>query len=152
MVRNMAKKSKKIEYAGFWPRFGAHIIDNIVEATVPAIMGFGALFLIDTDPAGGLVLIFLALLLWMVLALINGWYLVAKTGSSLGKKSAGIKIQDTKGKNLSYGSAFVRIFIKKLCFFFGVPGALIYTIPLWVDKKEKKSLGDLVASSFVVEK
>ena len=142
----------KIKYIGFWPRFGAHILDNILMASIPAILFISGAATIDFEPGAGIGLILLAILVWFVLAIANDIILVAKIGSSLGKRIVGIKIQDKKGKNLSYGMALVRMLVKRALFFFGINGALVYVIPLWADKKEKKSLGDLAAKSFVVER
>ena len=142
----------KIKYIGFWPRFGAHILDNILMASIPAILFISGAATIDFEPGAGIGLILLAILVWFVLAIANDIILVAKIGSSLGKRIVGIKIQDKKGKNLSYGTALVRMLVKRALFFFGIIGALVYVIPLWADKKEKKSLGDLAAKSFVVER
>lgn len=145
----MAKKTK--DYAGFWPRLGAHILDNIFESVIPGIMFLIGIGLADANPTAGVSLILLAFPLYIVITIFNEWIMVAKTGQSLGKKAAGLMIQDKAGEKLSYGMAFVRMLVKHGCFFFGLIGALVYTIPLIADSKERKSLGDLAASSFVVK-
>ena len=141
-----------MKYADFWARFGAHILDNLINVGVMilGIIMIAGGFSSGNGIVGGFALMF-AILGYFGFLFYNHIYLVGEKGASLGKKAVGLQIVNEKGKNIGMGMAFVRILVKDLCFLFSLMGAILYIVPLLAGDK-KQSLGDLAASSYVIYK
>lgn len=123
-----------VEYAGFWRRFLASLIDAIILGVVVGVinLGFGDL--------GELV------------GLIVGWIYYACLESSdwqatLGKKAIGIIVTDLDGNRLSFGRATGRHFAKILSAIILLIGYIMAGFT-----QRKQALHDIIAGCLVVMK
>jgi len=158
-------EARPMNYAGFWSRFGAYLIDAIVVwimAFIILIVTIGptSLAMLSTlsqshmtgNPQFGAVPAsfsfallsgFSLSLLLPVLYFIIMW---GRRGATLGKMAMGIKIVRTDGSDISYGSAFLRYIGQQLVspIFF----CLGFLWMLWDDKGQ--TWHDKIASTCVV--
>lgn len=127
---NFQQEQKPVQYAGFWWRFLAYLIDNIIISTVMwillipvfAIFGISMYSLqqsganLDNDPAfiGSIVLGYSMV---GILSLVGTWLYYALMESSkhqgtLGKMALKIKVTDYEGNRVNFGQATGRYFGK----------------------------------------
>ncbi len=162
-------ETKQANYAGFWLRFAAYIIDQFVIGVagfiiaVPIILGIIA-FGLNLDGikhpreffahdglllVGGIVgLIMLAVMFsivmkWLYYALMES----SKYQGTIGKIAVSIKVVDMEGNPVTFGRASGRYFsriITNMTFLIG------YIIAGFTEKKQ--ALHDLIASCLVVKK
>jgi uncharacterized RDD family membrane protein YckC len=88
-----------VRYAGFWPRFGASLVDCIV---VFVVLGFA--FFLQAQTLGAAVLSHVLLLSTHLYYIVP----VALTGRTLGKSVAGIRILRADGSPAGWEAAFMR--------------------------------------------
>lgn len=135
---------RKYHYAGFWLRFAAHVIDNIIMTLVyfvAMIVFLGAQQDDSTVTA-----------IFAIISMAGGWLYYAVLESSdmqatIGKKLIGLKVTDLKGNRVSFGKASVRYWAKILSI------ATLYigfAMAGWTEKKQ--ALHDMVAGCLVVRK
>jgi uncharacterized RDD family membrane protein YckC len=122
------------DYAGFWKRLGAYIIDY---------------FLIS---AATFALMFVSWGLLSPLLLVTGWLYFALMESSskqatLGKMALSIVVTDMDGKRISFGRATGRYFGKILS---GIILLIGYIMIAFTEKKQ--GLHDMLANTLVVDK
>ena len=140
-----------MNYAGFWLRFAAAILDGIILYILGSIAGFivglivGILSL-GNDPTT------IAALLGGVAGLIVGWLYHAFQESSsyqatLGKRAVGIVVTDLDGKQISFATATGRHFGKILSTLILMIG---YIMAAFTEKKQ--ALHDTMAGTLVVKK
>jgi uncharacterized RDD family membrane protein YckC len=155
----------RADLAGWWPRFGAYLIDTLIVG-VPAAIILGALIGLGAavgDSTGGLVAVIvtflLALLVVAAVALLYAPLLMRRpgprNGQTLGKQALAIRVVRTNGLPFDFGSgAFREILLKGLgvgiasSFFFGLPALLNFLWPLWDD--DNRALHDMAAQTRVV--
>jgi uncharacterized RDD family membrane protein YckC len=152
-----------VSYAGFWKRFVAYVIDDIVLSLagffvllfIGALFGlsFLSLFSGDAESTVALIIAAASAVLMAILALmIVGWLYYALMESSvnqatLGKMALGIKVTDLEGNRISFGKATGRYFGKI------VSGMILYIGFIMAGFTEKKqALHDIMASCLVVNK
>jgi uncharacterized RDD family membrane protein YckC len=152
-----------VSYAGFWRRFVAYIIDDIVLSVVDfvVILFVGALFGLsflsmfsgDVESTVALIIAAASAILMAILALlIVGWLYYALMEASisqgtLGKMALGIKVTDLDGNRIAFGRASGRYFGKI------VSGMILYIGFIMAGFTEKKqALHDIMASCLVVKK
>lgn len=153
-----------VRYAGFWRRFVAHLIDQILVGMVaflvliPALALFGlgvgaAAIEEDTEAMGGF---FIAALMAyfgaILLIIVAQWLYYALMESSskqatLGKLALGIIVTDLNGNRISFGRATGRYFGKILS---GMILAIGYIMAGFTERKQ--ALHDIIASCLVVLK
>lgn len=143
------------EYAGFWVRAAAAIIDGIILSVVNSIIGamfgggFGPASLSQQggSDAGDIAGLFS---IWMISVLINGAYYVGLTGlygATLGKRVLGLRVVDSNGQMVGLGKAALRELIGKF-----VSGIVIGLGYLWVAFDEKKQgWHDKIAGTYVIK-
>jgi uncharacterized RDD family membrane protein YckC len=140
--------TQDVNYAGFWVRFGAHIIDSLVLAigigTMSVVLGFTAGF---SHMNSGL-----ASLMISGLALLGIWFYFAGMESSeyqatCGKMTFGLQVTDTEGRRLSFWRATGRYFAQYLS---AIPFNLGYLIIGFTEKKQ--GLHDILAGTVVVKR
>jgi uncharacterized RDD family membrane protein YckC len=146
-----------VEYAGFWLRFCAAFIDNIIiqapfwilsvviEVTNPPTAGPGGV----ATPTGanaalncGAGLLNL-LVFWL-------YYAFQESGphqATLGKRLVGVKVVDVNGQPLSFGHATGRTFAKILS---QITCTIGYIMAAFTERKQ--ALHDMVAGTLVVKK
>ncbi len=151
------------EYAGFWKRFLAYIIDGILLSVVYfvvlipvfGLLGIGAATYQEGDPAASEAFMMAAAgvyFLSMVVIFIAGWLYFAlmessNKGATLGKMALGIKVTDLDGNRISFGRATGRYFGKI------ISGLILYIGFIMAAFTEKKqALHDMMASCLVVNK
>lgn len=155
----------EVRYAGFWLRFVAYIIDDI-------IMGFAG-FLISLPFIGGIVFsaigisenpdntenlikgitgILGSVFGLVVVAVILGWLYFAlmessKNQATLGKMALGLKVTDLDGNRISFARATGRYFGKI------ISGMILYIGYILAGLTEKKqALHDIMAACLVIRK
>ena len=151
----------RISYAGFWKRFVAYIIDEIIlsAAGFVVVLSIGALFGLsflsafsgDSESTVPLIVAAASAIIMAVLAMmVVGWLYYALMEASvnqatLGKIALGIKVTDLNGNRISFGKASGRFFGKI------VSGMIFYIGFIMAGFTEKKqALHDIMASCLVV--
>lgn len=152
--------------ATFGPRAKAGIIDAALTliGIIPMFIGTGMLIAgaPATDPyndnltidgtgsgglmGGGLVLMLLGLLLMLAITVWNRFFRMGRTGQSVGKSVAGLKLVDNKtGAPIGAGKAFLRELVHSIA------NQLFYISYLWMLWDDnKQTLADLAVSSTVI--
>lgn len=148
------------EYAGFWLRLAAHIIDHFalglalgsIVAFSMLAMGISAGLLADMDhPANQVIVISLSAILG-VLGLAASWLYYALLESSshqgtLGKMALNMKITDMSGNRITFARATGRFFGKFLSSF------ILYIGYIMIGFTEKRQgLHDILAGCLVIKK
>ena len=148
------------EFAGFWLRVAAYIIDYFVLGSVlAALMVFiglamgltTAIFYDMEDQANQVVIVTLSAILG-IMGLAASWlyYAVLESGSyqgTLGKMLLNLKVTDLEGEQISFSRATGRFFGKFLSSF------IIYIGYIMIGLTEKKQgLHDILAGCLVVRK
>lgn len=153
-------------YAGFWIRFVAYIIDMILLGAVISIivfplmgaLGYGAYGqmsggeMTEDDTAGLISMIYGAGAVIQIIQLVAWWLYSALLESSakqatVGKMALGLKVVDKNGERLSFGTATLR-YIGKI-----ISGMILligYIMAAFTAKKQ--ALHDMIASTYVVKK
>jgi len=152
-------------YAGFWLRFAAHIIDQLILQLVvgiislPMIFGMVAGIIAASKEIGGsskaiaiLSVIFGFIGLLFMISLVAGWLYYAimessKLQGTLGKMAVDIKVTDIEGNQISFARATGRYF-----------GKIISNMTLYVGyimaglTVRKQALHDIMSDCLVVRK
>jgi uncharacterized RDD family membrane protein YckC len=152
-----------VRYAGFWRRFVAHLIDQIILGCVafmlliPALALFGigvGTGMLDESPSGiGFIIAAIAAYLGAILViLIMQWLYYALMESSnkqatLGKLVLGIVVTDLGGGRISFGRASGRYFGKIVSYMIIYIGFIMAGFT-----ERKQALHDIMASCLVVMK
>lgn len=148
-----------MEYAGFWIRFGAWMIDYVIITVVSmALMAIGGVSAAmsgmmdgleqseELNPAviGGILLFY-----GLLFAFVFGYkiFMVGKYGATVGKLAVGIKVVTADGGKVSYMRATGRAFAEILS---GMTLYIGYIIAGFDD--EKRSLHDHICSTRVIMK
>ena len=144
------------EYAGFWIRFFALLIDGIILGVVGgiimAVFGGAAFVSAPSEPTPGTAGVFAGLfgaaqfLIWAIeIAYFVG--LTGSYGATLGKMVLGLLVVDANGQKISFGKAVLREIIGKW-----VSGIVFGLGYLWVAFDGKKQgWHDKIAGTFVVK-
>ena len=148
-----AQAAPALEYAGWWSRAGALLIDGLI-LSVPSVVGI--VILVAAGAAGdddgnsavalvGLLFIFCAI----VLPFVYFPYLHSREhGQTWGKRATGLRVRTSDGSRLTGGRSFARYAIQVVFGIFYVPLLLDYLWPLWDARNQ--SLHDKVVDSVVV--
>ena len=140
-----------IEYAGFWRRFAATIIDsillNIVTMVVGLIVGIrpGMLYgenLVDVArPRLAAFSLITAVIAWLYYTLLES----SSRRATLGKMALGISVTDVTGSRISFGRANGRYWAKILSSVILMIG---YIMAAFTERKQ--ALHDILADTLVV--
>lgn len=135
-----------VEYAGFWIRFAALMIDSVVLGVVSLIVMFALIFAmvaINLDPVIAYVVIYLVSIIIQIgyAPLMHS----SERQATYGKMAMGIKVTDLGGRRIGFGRALGREFAKIL-------SALIFMIGYIMAgfTERKQALHDMIASTLVV--
>jgi uncharacterized RDD family membrane protein YckC len=141
-------------YAGFWKRFGAHVIDEVILSViiivliviVAAAVGVPLeLSGVDEDVIAPLILLYFIALEFLV----NWLYFTISECSgrqaTLGKMALGIIVTDMEGKRISFARANGRFWSKIISGLFFNIG---YIIAGFTERKQ--ALHDLIAATLVI--
>jgi uncharacterized RDD family membrane protein YckC len=138
-MAGFAPTATAVEYAGFWIRFLAIIIDGVILGIVDTFVG--VLLREDfTDTS--------ALSFFIGLVVSAAYFTIAHSrwGQTIGKLAVGIKVVDANGGLLSPGAAFIRwigYYVSGIILFIG------YIIAAFDSRKQ--ALHDKMAGSFVIK-
>ena len=138
------------EYAGFWIRFLAYLIDTLLMTVVlvPLAAFIGAVMAATADENGASLIIFG---LVRVVSLAGGWLYFALLESSpwqasVGKKALGLRVTDLNGNRIAFGKATGRYFGKVLS------GLILFIGFIMAAFSERKqALHDQLAGTLVVK-
>ncbi len=134
-------------YAGFWIRFGAKFIDNVILQIVGGLAGFVIGFSL-TNQLGEFATQLLAGGVGYAISLAYTTYLVGKYGATLGKTGCKLKVVRPDGSPISYGRACGRFFAEILS---GLILGIGYLMAAF-DKEERRALHDRICDTRVVKK
>lgn len=156
-------------YAGWWQRVGASVLDTLVMAVPLVVLAVIGVLAVPTEsticrdiddrpyvcrqPTGaGWALIVGLIAIGLVIYLGYQTYFVGRTGQTLGRKATGIMVVDRhKGVPIGMGRAFGRYL---LTIVFGAACGLLQILdslwPLWDD--EKQTLRDKATNAIVIRK
>jgi uncharacterized RDD family membrane protein YckC len=144
-----------MEYAGFWRRFTAYFLDNVILAFAELVFLFvlglvlqltGITDSINKDETSqiiaGTFLLILIIVNWLYFSLMES----SKFQATVGKIALNIKVVDYEGKKISFKLATIRYFSKLL-------SALILFIGFFMAgfTKRKQALHDLIAKTTVIK-
>jgi uncharacterized RDD family membrane protein YckC len=154
-------------YAGFWIRFVAWIIDAIILSAlqfiavmpVLGLLGIGAASSMqDFDPSNeaeaismmGQIMAFAGVAQFIFLGIQTLYYAFMESSNyqaSIGKMVLGVKVTDINGAKLDFAKAFIRNISKIISSFILFIG---YIMAGFTDKKQ--ALHDMIAGTLVVKK
>lgn len=129
-----------MNYAGFWQRFFALILDGIIISVVSMLIGV-VLSLVMGDAATNLNTV-----LQLIIGIGYWVFYQQKEGQTLGKKALGIKVVNASGKTPDLMTFFLREIIGK--FVDALTIGVGYLWMLWDPKKQ--CLHDKIASTYVI--
>lgn len=141
------------DYAGFWHRFGAFVIDAIVLIAAAVAIGLvlglvaggftgDAAVLEEDETAAGAFFQLLALLgQWLYFALMES----SSKQATLGKMAVGLRVTDMDGNRVGFGKATGRYFGKIVS---GLILGIGYLMIAWT--KKKQALHDQMAGTLVL--
>lgn len=154
------------EYAGFWLRFVAYIIDAIILGIahwiiimpILGLLGFGAYGTFPTgemsdEEIAGFASIFTgSILVIQLISIVLYWLYFALMESSskqatIGKIALGLKVTDMHGERIGFGQATGRYFGKIIS---GLTLLIGYIMAGFTEKKQ--ALHDILAGTLVVKK
>ena len=147
-------------YAGFWRRFFAYLIDNILLGCVSLVLCIPIFIVIGVGTASGELgdepLGFVAILLSMYLVIVSvlivlQWLYFAlmesTRGATIGKMALGIIVTDMNGARPTFGRASGRYFAKLIS---NLTFGLGYVIAGF--SQQKQALHDMIAGCLVIHK
>lgn len=144
-----------VDFAGFWPRAGAKIIDQVIVSAVNMIFMFLFIFgsFMSTNSGGEpsplqIAMILLGYALVFVFSLGYSVWFLARYGATPGKMALGLKVVTPEGGSITLGKAFARFFAELLS------GMVCYIgyIMVAFDKEERKALHDILCNTRVIRK
>jgi uncharacterized RDD family membrane protein YckC len=153
----MFEQYQTAQYAGFWQRFAAALIDGLLMMMVfcPLGMMLGVFGAIAEESGGGAEAMQAASaglsLLIQVISAVVGWLYEALLTSSnwqgtVGKKLLGIRVTDLDGNRISFGRATGRHFAKYVSQMICLIG---FIMVLFTERKQ--GLHDMIASTLVLQ-
>jgi uncharacterized RDD family membrane protein YckC len=155
----------RVEYAGFWLRFLAYILDNVVIGIAAMMILIPLIFLTglgsflskihpdeDINDVGAFMLIGIVFLLatisLVVTWLYHAWMESSEWEATLGKRVLGLVVTDLAGQRISFGRATARHFSKIITNM--VPLAIGYLMAGFTEKKQ--ALHDMIAGCLVLRR
>ncbi len=143
---------RHMNYAGFWIRFGASIIDGIITGVVNVMIniGFGAMAAVVSssgDSKNAIIFSAISTLLSLCIAIGYETFFTGKWGATIGKMACGLKVVTPEGDKVTYSRAFGRYFAKIVSSLILLIG---YIMAAFDD--EKRALHDRICDTRVVRK
>lgn len=152
--------ASRVQYAGFWIRFLAIILDGLILGVVLSPITFGIFALMGAtasfannadDPARAMAVVFPAFFLAFGLGVIAKWlYEALLTSSSkqatIGKMACGLRVTDLQGRRLTFARATGRFFAKYISSMTLLIGYIMAGIT-----ERKQALHDFIAGTYVLK-
>lgn len=137
-----------VQYAGFWKRFGAALLDGIILFIVQRLIIFVLTFFSGAilRRAQG-VEVFSSVLIIVITWLYYAFQESSPQQATLGKQALGIIVTDLNGNQISFARATGRYFSKILS---GLILLIGYIMAAFTEKKQ--ALHDIIAGTLVVNK
>jgi len=139
-----------LDYAPFWPRFGAKLIDSIITNVASGIIQFGAIIPIGmfskNDALIGIVYL-VSSLLAMAISITYYVYFLVKHSATPGKMALGLKVVTPEGGPITAGTATGRFFAEILSAMICGIGYIMVAFD-----EEKRALHDRLCNTRVVRK
>ena len=139
-----------LNYAGFWIRFGARVLDGILAQVVfiplRLVLGLGAFG--NASPDNALALGIMAIMLTLVQVVALAIYEILMTGmrgATLGKMALGLKVVRADGSPISMGLSTGRYFATYVS---GITLFIGYMMAGW--DNQKRSLHDRICETRVI--
>ncbi|MCD4769927.1 MAG: RDD family protein [Bacteroidales bacterium] len=164
-METLSTEKTEVRYAGFWLRFVAYIIDDLIMGFVGFIVslpfiggiifsaiGIGEHADLDEKTFLGIAGIIGSVVGLVIVIAVMGWLYFAlmessKTQATLGKMALSLKVTDMEGNPISFGRATGRYFGKI------ISGMILYIGYILAGLTEKKqALHDMMANCLVVRK
>jgi uncharacterized RDD family membrane protein YckC len=160
-----SENQKPVRYAGFWLRFVAYIIDDLILGFIGFFISlpfigsivFNAFQIADAGGHDdklffGIAGIVGAVFLWIIMSIVVGWLYfslmeASKHQGTLGKMALGLKVTDMEGNQVSFGRATGRYFGKIIS---GMIFMIGYILAGLTEKKQ--ALHDMIANCLVIKK
>lgn len=145
-VKEGRQTSSAMRYGGFWIRFGAKFLDNIITSVANMAVVFLIGFMIQGDPenvAAAFSLIFVQ----MAIPAAYATYFLGKFQATPGKMAAGLIVVSPEGESIGYGRAFGRYLAEMLS---GILLGIGYLMAAF--DEEKRTLHDRICSTRVIKK
>lgn len=147
----------RIEFAGFWLRLGALLIDGVIFGVLLFLVGIvlgiavSASRVSSSRPPATEIMILLIFSFYGA-AFIASWlyYALMESGvkqSTLGQRAVGIKVTDLEGRRIGFGRATGRYFGKLISQFFFCFGFIMAAFT-----EKKQALHDMMAGTLIVRK
>jgi formylglycine-generating enzyme required for sulfatase activity/uncharacterized RDD family membrane protein YckC len=135
-----------VEYAGFWKRFAALIIDSMIISIVTYIVYLMIPVMLSRGRPESEV--FSGWIVWMIVNWLYGAVMESSSGqATLGKMALGIIVTDYEGERISFGRATGRLLGKIISSLILLIG---YLMAGFTEKKQ--ALHDMIAGTLVVVK
>lgn len=135
-------KERVVNYAGFWIRFAAYLIDAVILWVAKVIISYVA-FQTYSFYGSNLPLSIISIVMSVLyFSLMES----SAQQATLGKMAVGIKVGDMRGNRISFANAIGRYLGK---FISGILLLIGFLMVVWDDKKQ--SLHDKLADTYVFE-
>lgn len=157
-LSEVGPEKRNVEFAGFWIRFAARLIDELLIGAVLMVvmfLGIGMIYGLtggkfDPEDETYSVLFAVAYLGWCAVCLITPvvYYTIMEASSwqaSLGKKAIGLKVVNQSGYPISLGQSLGRNLGKLLS---GMICSIGFIMAGFDDRK--RALHDMMASTYVI--
>lgn len=150
-----------VQYAGFWLRFVAYLIDSMVASVafvillIPILVFSGAMAAIgrlsNGEDPGDVAALVVSILAGVALLAAGAWLYYALLESSswqgtIGKKALSLKVTDMSGNPVTFGRASGRFFARFITEL--IPLRIGYILAGFTEKKQ--AIHDMIASCLVV--
>jgi uncharacterized RDD family membrane protein YckC len=160
-----SENQPQVKYAGFWLRFVAYLIDDIILGIIGFILSIpfvGAIVFSAFTIAGaegdtertilGIAGILGAIFFLIMITIVAGWLYYAlmessKQQATLGKMALGLIVTDMDGNRVSFGRATGRYFGKILSVAIFMIGYILAGLT-----EKKQALHDIIASCLVIRR
>ena len=114
-LREGAASAAGFQYAGFWVRFAAVVIDTIILGVANTVLQFSLMPLMGgREPRAMLAAVGVLSLLGMVVHSLYEGLFVARLAATPGKMALGLKVVRPDGSAVLFGRAYARYFAKIL--------------------------------------
>lgn len=145
-IREGVRWATTLEYAGFWIRVGAKLLDWLLLNSVNMVlMGLATLVGAAGGDIAGAIASVLILPVQIAIPIAYQTYLVGRYGATLGKMACGLRVVRSEGQSVTYLRAFARCFAEYLSAWTLLVG---YIMAAFDD--QKRTLHDYVCDTRVV--
>ena len=145
-IREGVRWATTLEYAGFWIRAGAKLLDGLLLSSVGMALGgaVGVISVVLGDTVGSVAFV-LTYPLQIAIPVAYNTYLVGRYGATLGKMACGLRVVRSEGHSVTYMRALGRFFAEYLSGFTLYVGYIMAAFDV-----QKRALHDYICDTRVV--